>query len=110
MPTNQGDSQDSCAASWDTIEISFLTEYKLQISRNGSFEEPVGYQELGFEDRRSGKPDQAWGTLRALVEERGILRDGSSAGAVVEGGEAYTEDSEGLPGPFPYPRRSHSIH
>jgi hypothetical protein len=45
MPTNQGDSQDSCAASWDTIEISFLTEYKLQISRNGSFEEPV-YGEL----------------------------------------------------------------
>jgi hypothetical protein len=79
--TNHRANQDSGAAAWDSIKISFLNDHKVQIFRNGLPGEPMGYSELGFEDRRSGKPDQAWATLRALAEERGILRDGASAGA-----------------------------
>jgi hypothetical protein len=72
-PPNDGDKQDLGASSWDTIEISFLSDERVQI-RNGSSTKTYNYGELGFVDRRNGKPNQAWVTLRALAEERGTIR------------------------------------
>ena len=67
------------AATWDTIEISFLSDERVQI-RNGPDIETYNYNELGFEDSRNGKPNQAWVTLRVLAVERGIIRDATKTG------------------------------
>jgi hypothetical protein len=64
---------------WDTIEISFLSEERVQI-RNGATTETRNYTEFGFEDRRSGKPNLAWKTLLALAAERGMLQNAAKTG------------------------------
>jgi hypothetical protein len=61
------------AAKWEDIEISFLSDERVQI-RNGPQPETRNYAELGFEDRRNGKPNRAWLMLRDLAEMRGIIR------------------------------------
>jgi hypothetical protein len=67
------------AANWGAIEISFLSDERVQI-RNGTSTETYNYSELGFADGRSGKPNRAWVTLRALAEAGGIIRDASKTG------------------------------
>jgi hypothetical protein len=67
------------AATWDTIEISFLSDERVQI-RSGAKSETRNSAEFGFEDRRSGKPNQAWETLRGLAEQGGIIRDTAKTG------------------------------
>ena len=57
---------------WDTIEISFLSDERVQI-RNGTDDKTYNYNEVGFEDSRDGKPNQAWATLRDLALEKGVL-------------------------------------
>ena len=67
------------AATWDAIDISFLSEERVQI-RNGATTETRNYTEFGFEDGRSGKPNLAWKTLLALAAERGILQNAAKTG------------------------------
>ena len=59
--------------SWSEIEISFLSEHRVQI-RDDTHIETRNYAEFGFEDGRSKKPNLAWETLRALAEQEGILK------------------------------------
>jgi hypothetical protein len=40
----------------------------------------TNYAELGFADGRNGKPNRAWITLRALAEQRGIVRTPTKPG------------------------------
>jgi hypothetical protein len=56
---------------WQDVEISFLSEFQLQI-RN---QEPLNYAELGFADRRGGKqkPNAAWMTFRKIAESNGTI-------------------------------------
>ena len=61
------------AATWDTIEISFLSDERIQIY-NGTDTKPYNYAEFGFADSRNGKPNQAWLTLRDLAENRGMIK------------------------------------
>jgi hypothetical protein len=69
---------NSDAANWDGIEIAFLSDERVQV-RRGSHSETLNYAEFGFEDGRSGKPDQAWMTLRCLAEGNGIIHDQKQA-------------------------------
>jgi hypothetical protein len=71
MPTQ---SSNAGVATWDTIEISFLSDERVQI-RHGTISETRNYAEFGFDDKRSGKPNQAWVALRALAEQRGVIKD-----------------------------------
>ena len=69
-------------ATWDTIEISFLSDERVQI-RNGANSETRNYAEFGFADGRSKKAkkaNQAWETLRALAEQGGTIRDAAKTG------------------------------
>ena len=66
-------------ATWDTIEISFISEERVQI-RNGTTIETRNYTEFGFEDSRSGKPNLAWKTFLALAAEGGLLRNAAQTG------------------------------
>jgi hypothetical protein len=63
-------------ATWDAIEISFLSDERVQI-RNGANSETRNYAEFGFADGRSKKANQAWETLRVLAAEGGTIRDGA---------------------------------
>lgn len=66
-------SSGASTATWENIEISFLSDERIQI-RNGTMFETRNYGEFGFEDHRSGKPNQAWLTLRALAEGHGRIQ------------------------------------
>jgi hypothetical protein len=72
------------AASWGAIEISFLSDERVEI-RIGTSPETWNYGELGFADRRAKrgkpKPNQAWVILRAMAQQNGIIRDGLKTGA-----------------------------
>jgi hypothetical protein len=75
---------DQRAVGWEAIEISFLSDERVEI-RSGTNTETRNYGELGFADRRAKrgkpKPNQAWVTLRALAEQNGIIQDGAKTGA-----------------------------
>jgi hypothetical protein len=83
-PAKVATGADGSGANWQAIEISFLSDHRVQI-RNGTNTETRNYGELGFADRRAKqgkpKPNQAWVTLRAMAEQNGIIRDGATTGA-----------------------------
>ncbi len=59
---------------WDRdVSIIFLSEERVQVKRGDQFS-TMNYAEFGFEDKRNGKPDQAWVLLRAMAEDKGVLR------------------------------------
>jgi hypothetical protein len=84
QPANVANCADRSGASWQAIEISFLSDERVQI-RNGANIETRNYGELGFADRRAKrgepKPNRAWVTFRAMAEQNGIIRDGAKTGA-----------------------------
>jgi hypothetical protein len=84
QPAKPANGADGDGARWQDIEISFLSDERVQI-RNGTKTETCNYAELGFADRRAkrGKPKakQAWIALRAMAEQNGIIRDSAKTGA-----------------------------
>jgi len=84
QPASVANGADGGGASWQAVEISFLSDERVQI-RNGKSIETRNYGELEFADRRAKrgkpKPNQAWVTLRAMAEQDGIIRDGAKTGA-----------------------------
>ena len=59
--------------SWDEVEIAFLSDERIEIWVGGKHRSTHNYGELGFEDRRTGKPNLAWVMLRELAKERGTI-------------------------------------
>jgi hypothetical protein len=55
------------------VAIIFLSDERVQVKRGDEYS-TMNYAEFGFEDKRNGKPDQAWGLLREMAENRGVLR------------------------------------
>ena len=80
---NCGNEENKRRFDWDAIEITFLSDERVQI-RNGANTDTLNYAELGFADLRVGrgmsKPNFAWVTLRAMAEENGVIRDGRKTG------------------------------
>ena len=70
---------DATTATWDTVEISFLSDERVQIFTDTKTE-TLNYGEFGFEDGRSGKPIEAWATLREMAKNNGVIRDAGSTG------------------------------
>jgi hypothetical protein len=62
---------------WEDLEISFLSDTQVQF-RAGTDVATLNYEELGFVDRRSGKPNGAWIEFRNLAEANGNLRNTSN--------------------------------
>lgn len=69
------DANAAKSTTWEEIEILFLSDERVQIL-NGTDRETRNYAEFGFADGRSRAPNQAWGTLRAMAQQRGVLQDG----------------------------------
>ena len=77
--TNTAEPSERLEGEWNSIEISFLSDERVQI-RNGTQSETCNYAELGFMDRRNEKPNSAWLVLRELAEHHGVIRNPSEAG------------------------------
>jgi hypothetical protein len=65
---------------WADVEIDFLSEHRVQISRAGRKAETLNYGDFGFCDGRNENPNLAWAMLRVLAENRGIISSAKSAG------------------------------
>jgi len=82
LESKGGNKENAAAASWDAIEISFLSDFRVQITLpNRTYAQNFG--ELGFADQRpkrgEPKPNLAWEMLRRLAE-KGIISSAKSAG------------------------------
>ncbi|MEO8132038.1 MAG: hypothetical protein ABI822_33390, partial [Bryobacteraceae bacterium] len=62
----------SAITNWDGLEIRFLSDERVQIRIVGK-NETQNYGELGFEDKRTGKPNEAWKLLRTLAQSNGTV-------------------------------------
>ena len=72
--------KNSAAKKWQSIEILFLSDHRIQIRVNGKSMESRNFAEFGFADRRTQNANKAWELLRVMAEERGIIRDGKAVG------------------------------
>jgi hypothetical protein len=63
---------------WEEIEISFISDERVQI-RRGKKTKTLNYAEFGFDDARTGSPNQAWGILRRLAELSGTIENAMEA-------------------------------
>jgi hypothetical protein len=72
--------KNSAARNWESIEILFLSDHRIQIRVNGKSMEALNFAEFGFADGRTQNPNKAWELLRVLAEERGIIRNGNAVG------------------------------
>lgn len=59
---------------WEQVEITFTSEERVRI-KIGEHIETRNYNDFGFEDGRTGKPNRAWSAFRILAEQNGIVRD-----------------------------------
>lgn len=66
------DRSDRRPQNWKEVKISFISDERVQITVGGQTE-TRNYTELGFEDRRDGKPNKAWLTLRELADLDGTI-------------------------------------
>jgi hypothetical protein len=57
---------------WEGIEITFISDERVQV-KVGPQAQTLNYTEMGFDDQRSGKPNEAWGLLRALAKAGGVI-------------------------------------
>lgn len=55
---------------WENFTIAFLSDERVKITVRG-IEEELGYEDMNFLDRRSGKPDSQWAFLRILSKYGG---------------------------------------
>jgi hypothetical protein len=60
------------AQNWDEVEISFLSDERVQIWIAGKTE-TLNYAEMGFADQRNGKPSSSWAILRVLAQNEGLI-------------------------------------
>jgi hypothetical protein len=60
------------AQQWEDLRISFLSEERVQ-NWIANQPETCNYAEMGFADRRSGKPSKSWALLLLLAQHEGII-------------------------------------
>jgi hypothetical protein len=64
-------------SNWEDVEIEFLSDERVQIW-TGSKSETRNYGEMGFADKRDGKPNQSWVILRTMAQLGGTLADSAA--------------------------------
>ena len=76
----------SAPARWQDVEISFLSDERVQISI-GEQRETFNYAEMGFDDQRNGTPSRSWILLRGLAQNQGMIPEtgrGAKGWAAIE--------------------------
>ncbi len=62
--------------SWQEIEITFLSDHRIDINCGGANRKTYNYADLGFQDRRdrkNAKPNRAWEMLREIAKRKGTI-------------------------------------
>ena len=85
---------------WADVELRFLSELKLQAVVNARLQEPWNYAEMGFEDRRTGKPTKAWETLIEIARAAGVLKVDRSPNGYAEQAKRIEEIRKNLRSKF----------
>ena len=66
------DDSGSVPATWQDVTIEFTSDERIQV-KAATWSLTENYEGMGFENRTSGKPNLAWGTLRTLAENNGSI-------------------------------------
>ncbi len=69
---NLGSKQGTDLA-WQDVRLRFTSEFQVQVTIRDRVEPPKGYEEMGFADRRTKKPNFAWQALLELARQDGKL-------------------------------------
>ncbi|HEY6000974.1 MAG TPA: hypothetical protein VI078_16940 [bacterium] len=64
----------SGADSWDQVALRFLEYDRVAVSIRGQRVKIADFSELGFMDRRTKKPNEAWKLLKAVAADDGLFR------------------------------------
>jgi hypothetical protein len=83
-------------SNWEDIEIVFTSEERVQINIKGRYLETRNYAEMGFEDRRNGKPNKSWLILRVMAEHEGLLKVTKRASLKTKLSQTEDRESEEL--------------
>jgi hypothetical protein len=78
QPARKLQSSHHGASRWEDIEITFLSDHRVQIRTPGK-SDIRNYSELGLNDGRSGIPRKAWKILCLMARNKGFLTDGRGA-------------------------------
>lgn len=57
---------------WEDVKIEFISDERVRVTI-GPRLQTLNYGEMGFDDKRSGKPNQLWGMFRALAQAGGTV-------------------------------------
>jgi hypothetical protein len=71
-------------ARWDRLQITFLSDYTIQIESSGEKPEVWGYAEMGLQDQRTKSPNLVWQLLRRLAELDGQIREDGASWKLIE--------------------------
>jgi hypothetical protein len=58
---------------WDDLAVLFLSDERVQITV-GTQTETRNYGEMGFASKKNGAPMRAWGILRIMAAQGGVLK------------------------------------
>jgi hypothetical protein len=64
---------------WSDVTIGFIDEHSVQIEVAGD-RYTRGYEDAGFSDRRTSKPNHAWAMLRVFAEKGALRRPDATKG------------------------------
>jgi hypothetical protein len=97
---------------WERIEITFVGDHDFELRVPGAAIQRLNYKNIqGFEDRRTGKPNEQWAMLRAFaLQPGGLIPDTARTGKQWEAIQKKVERTSralrkhlGMTGdPFPY--------
>lgn len=76
-------SSERCSGTWGDVGIAFISDERVQVTTKARTY-TQNYSEMGFENRKTGKPNLAWVTLRALAQKGGAIRVAIRERKVVE--------------------------
>jgi hypothetical protein len=69
---DQNDDNPMESKSWPEIDVAFTSEERVEVCSGGR-QKTYNYHELGFVDRRNGKPNRAWIMLREMSGRGGTI-------------------------------------
>jgi hypothetical protein len=74
FPSGETETKNKYGADrWEDIEIVLLSDLRLQFKIGDDWGESLNYADMGFQDRRTEKPNLAWKTLQMLAKEGGAI-------------------------------------
>lgn len=72
-PPEKASSEPRAETTWHDIEITFLSDERVEVKVGQQPVQTRNYAEMGFADGRTGNPNQAWGLLRAIAQANGLI-------------------------------------